>query len=942
MLVPKVNLNSDSYSTPTDYASRSQWVYDAFLFSFVANDMDNPYESCHSIRQKDFIVFFEGTNMSLNAVKASQLPVASSVSGTELVTIVQNGQTRTVLLSTLFSQGADGKSAYELDKEAGYGGTLQQWLESLKGTDGRSAFQLAQAAGFNGTEQQWRDSLKGTDGDDGKSAYQSAIETGAFTGTEIEWAAAQVAAANDVKQLKRERIVTVRATPGVDASDAVDSAVAALKLLGGGTLSMPVIGGVGYYVSRAILIDFSNVEIVLEDNLTYIGTNPLPLNVYGAAALVHFQGAINTGPQQNVHVYLDNVSLRAPKRVKIDGGASNHTTVTRFNLSVTTSVGSKVCTTTSTAQMFVGMRVSGNANIPALNSVSKITNATTFEIDKAATVGGATTTTFSTGYDHVVGYGSRHGVLFQFCKNVYLANIHADNCLAGGITGSYVIGGTLDNPVASNIRYDNGVMFYNNGEHYGAMSDTTTDTWCNVTINNARAYNCANHGVSTYGAIGVTWNSPKVWNCGNNTKTAPNGLDRAAGPAGGVGVEFDSNTDVNALLNYRTTINNPQVTGSYGFGIRTNARGTKVTGGFVRNTKVPTAYAADEPANPIWGYGVFVQNNGTLNATQLGIESSERGGLRMQGGTNQYPEAVFDGTIRDCVGRAIYGVGIGALTTSPASRFTNNGSQAGGATVVDLTNSALNASAGRATISGIFENNGGSVLSSASLGSLNLSQIQGKNNGANLASAFHAIYVSSGVEVTANTINLTSTNSKQARILKVDACDKAVIDRSSILGDQTRADLPRAEVSSTLLIGEVCTSADPTSAPSYLGQKFVNYATGDTWHAKGTSGVGDWVKQVTLKSNGRIDTSVLGDDVTLTTSNQRIPYATINIKATLVSGSATTITILDQNNAEIGTFILDTVGVVCPSEMLTSLAGQLRYRVDSGTGVVSVVASQNV
>lgn len=97
--------------------------------------------------------------------------------------------------------GVAGKTAYELAVEAGFEGTEEEWRASLKGDkgdqgdvgdDGKSAYELAVEAGFEGTEAEWRASLKGDKGDqgdagdDGKSAYELAVEAG-FVGTEAEW-----------------------------------------------------------------------------------------------------------------------------------------------------------------------------------------------------------------------------------------------------------------------------------------------------------------------------------------------------------------------------------------------------------------------------------------------------------------------------------------------------------------------------------------------------------------------------------------------------------------------------------------------------------------------------------------------------------------------------------------------------------------------------------
>ena len=66
--------------------------------------------------------------------------------------------------------GRDGLSAFELDVENGFVGTVDEWLDSLRGadgndgTDGKSAFDLAVLAGFTGSMVDWLESLRGADG----------------------------------------------------------------------------------------------------------------------------------------------------------------------------------------------------------------------------------------------------------------------------------------------------------------------------------------------------------------------------------------------------------------------------------------------------------------------------------------------------------------------------------------------------------------------------------------------------------------------------------------------------------------------------------------------------------------------------------------------------------------------------------------------------------
>lgn len=81
--------------------------------------------------------------------------------------------------------GIDGASAYELARQAGYGGTRTAWLASLVGAAGASAYDLARAAGYGGTQTQWLTTLVGAAG---LSAYDVAKAAG-FVGTQAQWLA---------------------------------------------------------------------------------------------------------------------------------------------------------------------------------------------------------------------------------------------------------------------------------------------------------------------------------------------------------------------------------------------------------------------------------------------------------------------------------------------------------------------------------------------------------------------------------------------------------------------------------------------------------------------------------------------------------------------------------------------------------------------------------
>lgn len=66
--------------------------------------------------------------------KISELPVASALTGTELLEAVQGGKNVKITVDAL--KGREGLSAYELAVSHGFDGTLTEWLDSIRGIDG--------------------------------------------------------------------------------------------------------------------------------------------------------------------------------------------------------------------------------------------------------------------------------------------------------------------------------------------------------------------------------------------------------------------------------------------------------------------------------------------------------------------------------------------------------------------------------------------------------------------------------------------------------------------------------------------------------------------------------------------------------------------------------------------------------------------------------------
>lgn len=133
--------------------------------------------------------------MAGTQIKISDLPLATSLDGNEVIEVVKGGVNVRVEVSQIAETVGTGKSAYDSAVEQGFIGTEAQWVASLKGVDGESAYQSAVDAGFVGTEAEWvasltgaagKDGNDGADGLDGKDAYEVAVATG-FSGTRTDW-----------------------------------------------------------------------------------------------------------------------------------------------------------------------------------------------------------------------------------------------------------------------------------------------------------------------------------------------------------------------------------------------------------------------------------------------------------------------------------------------------------------------------------------------------------------------------------------------------------------------------------------------------------------------------------------------------------------------------------------------------------------------------------
>ena len=93
---------------------------------------------------------------------------------------IGDGRTRYNLLPYIGEQskGRDGKSAYQIWRDSGYEGTVEDFFESLVGAPGKSTYEIWLSLGNEGTIVDFINSIQGAKGDKGDSAYQIWLNEG--------------------------------------------------------------------------------------------------------------------------------------------------------------------------------------------------------------------------------------------------------------------------------------------------------------------------------------------------------------------------------------------------------------------------------------------------------------------------------------------------------------------------------------------------------------------------------------------------------------------------------------------------------------------------------------------------------------------------------------------------------------------------------------------
>ena len=120
--------------------------------------------------------------------KAATIEIGTITAG-ERFSVSNGGSPSSVILNFTYpkpeilepsqgDKGEEGKSAYQIAVDHGYIGSEEDWLISLQGDIGPSAYDIAVKLGYTGTEKDWLESLKGDAGADGNDGQAATIKVG--------------------------------------------------------------------------------------------------------------------------------------------------------------------------------------------------------------------------------------------------------------------------------------------------------------------------------------------------------------------------------------------------------------------------------------------------------------------------------------------------------------------------------------------------------------------------------------------------------------------------------------------------------------------------------------------------------------------------------------------------------------------------------------------
>lgn len=141
--------------------------------------------------------------------------------------------------------GQNGDDAYSIAKNAGFEGTIEDWLSSLKaldGRDGKSAYQIATQNGFKGSVVEWMASLKGEKGERGATGEdgKDGIDGEDGVGLQFQWRGTELGVKREDQ--KKYDYADLQGKPGKDGRSGSS---------GGGGYRLGAVGDAGVSVIKS-------------------------------------------------------------------------------------------------------------------------------------------------------------------------------------------------------------------------------------------------------------------------------------------------------------------------------------------------------------------------------------------------------------------------------------------------------------------------------------------------------------------------------------------------------------------------------------------------------------------------------------------------------------------------------------------------------------------
>ncbi|HEX8300533.1 hypothetical protein [Sphingomonas sp.] len=346
-------------------------------------------------------------------------------------------------------------------------------------------------------------------------------------------------------------------------------------------------------------------------------------------------------------------------------------------------------------------------------------------------------------------------VLFRWCVGVVCENIIATNGLAGGILTYQCGSGRITSCKGLNSLYDNGISV--NLARYNFDPDDPT-TWANFDISKCEARGNAGFGLTSYGAVGVTFRASLAAGNGNNTPVANPGGDLLPGAGGGMSAEHNAFGPDG--FDHHIAIVNCTIENNWAAAIFSTAEGLRVIGTTMAGSLDPSNYLAPDAPGQITqpqyarGDGLVLVNNAVaeVDARSTVIGCARSPIFMLGNGVDKYPGLTWGGVAGSTGAPCVISQGVRRMILETTALLSGSMTQA---ILVANGSAGYDPAASIVEMRGRFADHGGVITGIDGVKTVWAYSVECDNTGFDLASPGIAIDISDADLVDVQGVHMT-------------------------------------------------------------------------------------------------------------------------------------------------------------------------------------------